>query len=544
MSFAGEPERLSGQPPRSLRAVVALAFLSKKMPRVITPAMTALAEAAGLTLVAVDPHRPLEGQAPAAGHDQAAQAEPGQVSAAVGSGPSAGEGPRRETASTGPGLSSGPGPAVPERQEAPRAVPRAPPFDLVLHKLHSDPVWHAHLTAYLQRYPQAQALDPLDAIAATDDRALMLASIPLEGVSLEAGPEQEPESGPGLRKRRRSCDAEEAAAGPGVGCRGEGDAGGGAGAREGVRGGRGERVLLRAPAQAVVGSREELQRLVEAGAQAGSAEGLTSPLLVKTRRVDAAGGSGHGLAVASSWAQLPAAAEALQPRADPGPGPGPSAAGATELCKDQGGGDGSWLPVVVQQYVPHTDALYKVYVLGRHVRVERRGTLTADQLPGMAAPPQQADGAAGGAPGGRTRAEHAPGHGTSGGALVLHGLSAVPLPSAHEPSAAAAASPSGAGGGAGGKGRRCLSDGVLRAVAQELSGRMRLSMFNFDALVPAGAAEAGEERAGEGEEEGERAAREVYVCDVNYFPGYDKMGDWEGMMVEHLAEAAARAAEL
>lgn len=103
--------------------------------------------------------------------------------------------------------------------------------------------------------------------------------------------------------------------------------------------------------------------------------GLRPPLLLKTRCTDAAGGSGHGVAVVRSWAELEEQAAALQP---PAPTPTPTPSGSSPVqAAAPGAAAGAvpgavapvlapaaeaaaFEPLVVQQYVPHTQALYKV----------------------------------------------------------------------------------------------------------------------------------------------------------------------------------------
>ncbi|GLC40624.1 hypothetical protein PLESTM_001094200 [Pleodorina starrii] len=253
-----------GQP---LEATVGLAFLPKKLPRVLTPELRSLAAAAGLRLLALDPHRPLDEQAATATTNATTAAPGGRLSS--------------ETA----------------------------PIDIILHKLHADSVWEAHVERYVALYPWVCLLDPPTAIHATEDRALMLAAIPPSGLLLHVPPAlaapQEPACGarqqqqqqqqterqrPRLGSQAAAVEMLTAAAGRGGSYGGgsdvagweDGDGGGGgdkavttadanaaaaAAAAAGWGSRRGRLVLVRAPAQAVVRSRGELRALLAAGEQ-------------------------------------------------------------------------------------------------------------------------------------------------------------------------------------------------------------------------------------------------------------------------------------
>lgn len=86
--------------------------------------------------------------------------------------------------------------------------------------------------------------------------------------------------------------------------------------------------------------------------------GLRPPLLLKTRATDAGGGGGgHGLAVVAEWGELEERAEEMQRAA--GAGAGAAEAGGGQ---EGGRGEGVWVPLVAQEYLPHSSALYKVGV--------------------------------------------------------------------------------------------------------------------------------------------------------------------------------------
>ncbi|GBF94606.1 hypothetical protein Rsub_06721 [Raphidocelis subcapitata] len=188
-------------------------------------------------------------------------------------------------------------------------------------------------------------------------------------------------------------------------------------------------------------------------------------------------------------------------------------------------------PVVAQAFVPHGERLLKIYVIGPTVIAEPRATLTRGQLADLIA--------------------------ASGGSQL------APLPgrasAAAQPAAAAAAAAADGGADAGGGVLGGVLGGgwaappppewALRALAARLQEALGLSLFNFDLLVPEPLGppekEAGEHpccrrcgrrcNAGPGEHPCCRGCGRgcdagpgpqlVYVVDVNYLPGYDKLGD-------------------
>lgn len=262
-------------------------------------------------------------------------------------------------------------------------------------------------------------------------------------------------------------------------------------------------------------------------------------------------------------------------------------------------------------------ALGQVYVLGRHVCVQRRESLTLDVVERHKQRQRQGQG---------QRQGHQPdGQGCTGQGPpapgLLSNISARPLADKQGSGGAGATATVGGGGaGGGGKGSSSgpseggggdsdnrsgggggsgggVSNAVLEAVAVELSGLLGLTMFNFDVVEPMegelghregqeggreeqqcmkhgpldeaadeaavaaaaargpagggshGVAEAGACGAAAGGGGGSPGAAvdpralsrtTLYVVDVNYFPGYDKLSGWEGMLAEHLGRAVGR----
>mgnify|MGYP001807133422 CR=1 FL=1 len=219
-------------------------------------------------------------------------------------------------------------------------------------------------------------------------------------------------------------------------------------------------------------------------------------------------------------------------------------------------------------------------MLGRHVRVERRATLTAGQV---AAAQGELAAALQDCRRDEDTAAAAAG-GSHGMPSVIHRISTTPLArattgakasagaSAAHPAAAEDAVGNAPAAAASGGADACapvvdeaVDEAVMAAVARALSGQLNLTMFNFDIILPvdqssasgadvaeagdAGASEAGgraakrQRHAQEQEPQQGRTPRRLRLCvvDVNYFPGYDKLEGWEEMLVEHLRAAADRA---
>ena len=106
-------------------------------------------------------------------------------------------------------------------------------------------------------------------------------------------------------------------------------------------------------------------------------------------------------------------------------------------------------------------------------------------------------------------------------------------------------------------------DWLLQALAARLRAHLGLSLFNFDVIVPAGgrgggggsapgagggvdrrpggqegmaaasAASAAAEDLDDDEDDGEDEVL-LHLIDINYFPGYEKLAGYEGLMVDFL----------
>lgn len=223
----------------------------------------------------------------------------------------------------------------------------------------------------------------------------------------------------------------------------------------------------------------------------------------------------------------------------------------------------------------------QVYVLGRHVQAERRASLTLSRLRALQKAVCQEEAPQKEVLSGQTQLPQLP---TAPQpqpqlAALLQYVSAEPLPPAQNPHAsdtqadggAAPASSSTSAAGSHSIMYGCLNQGILEAVALELSVRTGLTMFNFDVVVPVSVVDEqfegceggveGIEAGGASQEEGRvpltsaaptlspaeemvfdttvhRDGLMLYVVDINYFPGYDKLEGWETHLVAHLSAAA------
>lgn len=160
--------------------------------------------------------------------------------------------------------------------------------------------------------------------------------------------------------------------------------------------------------------------------------------------------------------------------------------GLAALLRGQASG-GLHLPLLFQQYVHHGGCLFKVYVLGRRVVMVKRDSLDIPQGQACA-------------------------HDGSG-LQLLERISAYPA--------------RGPWGSTDTTRRPCpVADPPLwlvEGVAMQLRAALGLEMFNFDVICPSGApaGDAGQPLA-------------LYVLDINYFPGYEKLPGYEDLMVDFL----------
>uniref|UniRef100_A0A7S0RNW4 Inositol-tetrakisphosphate 1-kinase n=1 Tax=Chlamydomonas leiostraca TaxID=1034604 RepID=A0A7S0RNW4_9CHLO len=241
---------------------------------------------------------------------------------------------------------------------------------------------------------------------------------------------------------------------------------------------------VQAPVQVEIGEGTTLEEAQQLLRQAG----LTTPLLVKPLWSDGREGS-HGLAVLHDLSVL-----------------GKLLSGhiSSDLKP----------PLVVQQFVEHGGVLFKVYVLGARTVVSKRPSLGNSYL-GIEA---------------RRK-----------GVLQLPRISCKSVYSQSAPDLLQLPQSPGAGGAesmaaavaAAARAHaeqeddhpgHCLPpDWVTHALAGALRRRLGLQLFNFDLICP--------------EEQGHPQERLYYVIDINYFPGVDKIPDFERVFVEFLRAA-------
>ncbi|KXZ48736.1 hypothetical protein GPECTOR_25g320 [Gonium pectorale] len=224
--------------------------------------------------------------------------------------------------------------------------------------------------------------------------------------------------------------------------------------------------------------------------------GLVAPLLVKPLWTDGREGS-HGLAVLHDMGSLGLVLQG----------------GLSSELKP---------PLVVQQFVEHGGVLFKVYVLGHRTVVCRRPSLGDFYLSqearaaGVLSLPRVSCKStyAAGSPELRLAAGVVYSCGGAGGAVC----STADLPAGpqqqqrhqHEPSVLQeqpAAPP----------------DWVTTSLAGTLREKLGLQLFNFDMICPVANSPNGE--------------RLYYVVDINYFPGVDKIPDFERVFIDFLADA-------
>lgn len=71
-------------------------------------------------------------------------------------------------------------------------------------------------------------------------------------------------------------------------------------------------------------------------------------------------------------------------------------------------------------------------------------------------------------------------------------------------------------------------DWAFQGLAAAIRRGLGLTLFNFDVIVPPEQAAAG--------------PRRMFLVDINYFPGYEKLAGYENLMVGYYKETLASAA--
>lgn len=232
-------------------------------------------------------------------------------------------------------------------------------------------------------------------------------------------------------------------------------------------------VRVGAPAQVVL----QAGATAEEAAAALKASGLAPPLLAKPLNAGA-GGGGHRMALLTDAAAVASLAS--------------------------GTGLSGWAPpAVLQPYVPHVAPLFKVFVMGPLTVVARR--------PSLRVPPP-------------------PGDVTE----VVGGAASIARVSAYVSEADAAEGGTQAAGSADGRGDPAAPTApdpprwALEALASHMRSALGLTLFNFDLIAVAPPAP-GESLVG-----GCPAGASYLVIDINYFPGFEKLPDYESLMAEFL----------
>lgn len=184
--------------------------------------------------------------------------------------------------------------------------------------------------------------------------------------------------------------------------------------------------------------------------------------------------------------------------------------GLASLVEGQGVASGLQLPVVLQQYVPHGARLFKVYVLGSQVEMVKRDSLDLhdeQQVQQLQQPRCSTAGDDAEVP-------------TSSTSNIAQGLQAMPRVSAyscaqwgsidttHHPSPVPDP-----------------PSWLIKELAAQLRGRLGLQLFNFDLIIPWPQVT---------QQQHSARPKLVYVIDINYFPGYEKLPGYEELMVKFL----------
>uniref|UniRef100_A0A6U2JB51 Inositol-tetrakisphosphate 1-kinase n=1 Tax=Chlamydomonas euryale TaxID=1486919 RepID=A0A6U2JB51_9CHLO len=258
-----------------------------------------------------------------------------------------------------------------------------------------------------------------------------------------------------------------------------------------------------------------------------SSSGLSLPLLVKPMWTDGREGS-HGLAIVTDYPSLRRLLE--------------------------GGCSSSFRPpVVVQEYVEHGGVLHKVYVLGDTSVVCRRPSLSDKylgqrhgvlQLPRISCKTVRPDFHGSGSAAAAMELGH-----SSGGLGTEACMS--PSPSSYDvtldseseaqmtPSSSRPSSPyDAAGAGMLSPSHGRPPDWVTQALAKELRARLGMELFNFDLIVPTDEVPASAGIEGDARSDSDGSSSVVfYVVDINYFPGVDKIPNFEQVFLGFLRSA-------
>jgi inositol-1,3,4-trisphosphate 5/6-kinase/inositol-tetrakisphosphate 1-kinase len=256
-------------------------------------------------------------------------------------------------------------------------------------------------------------------------------------------------------------------------------------------------VRCRVPAQLVL---EAGAGLEAARARLGAA-GIQLPLLAKSLWADG-GAASHSMAAVANYAGL---RQLVEGEAPPGLAP----------------------PVLVQQYVDHGTCLFKVYVLGEDAVCVTRPSLRLGADAAQQATQSSTDLNSSGATRiGDSPPEEPASAAAAPAAAAAPGLQLVPRVSAYprsRPWGREDLAPPG-------HGVAPPPEWAWRQLARRLRHTLGLELFNFDLIVPAaGVAGGGGSAQGAAGE-----VMDVYLIDINYFPGYEKLAGYEELMVRFL----------
>ena len=375
------------------------------------------------------------------------------------------------------------------------------PYDVLLHKIYA-PSWPDELAAYSERFPHTTIIDRMDAVLTLADRQTMLTALK------ELTCVRDPNS-PGSRNPNANASAS---------------------AKERVVEVRVPRQVTVSPGDLAAG--KFLERVRTAN--------LRFPLLLKPAEAQGE--------VTCHTVALVVRLEGLQELEDL------AAARATPLDMDR--------PLIAQEYIRHDGVIHKFYVLGSRVVVDRRPSLTEMDVAGM----DPTTHGHGGTESSSLSSSYSASITPTTDVKFFRQLSRRPFHPTKPQSADEAAreaevadllctpstsanvmTPEGQGEGV------VVPEWFAQGLGDAVKSRLGLSMFNMDVILEGkdgtcddnrGSANGGNGHHGHGggsdqHRNEDNIATVATVVDINYFPGFDKLTDWQVMFVEFLLEKGA-----
>lgn len=221
-------------------------------------------------------------------------------------------------------------------------------------------------------------------------------------------------------------------------------------------------------------------------------------------------------------------------------------AGLRKIVEHSGNAeDGMPLPVLIEQYIEHGTCLFKIYVMGEsQVMVTRPSLSIEDKVSSPATPllfnAMEAERSKGSLSNGRKRLEEHPKiQKTSTDHLVDISIPTLDIEMISRVSAYPRSRSYGKGDLAPkGHGVPKPPEWLWRELSVRLRDALGIRLFNFDIIVPSNPPEG--YRGLLGSDESKQVTKEnreqglIYLIDINYFPGIEKLPDYEKLMVNFL----------